>query len=87
MKLGGRARGGRGGQVDEVRGVGQGGAHLPPPPAHRRAEASAAERQHTSCLERNETLSFDISKNKILLAFDLAFYDGAFKRTYPPPIN
>ena len=33
VKLDGRARGGRGGQVDEVRGVGQGGAHLPPAPA------------------------------------------------------
>ena len=43
-------------------------------------EEQERERQHTSCLERNETLSFD-------LAFDLAFYDGAFKRTYPPPIN
>ena len=36
------------------------------------------------CWERNETLSFGISKNK---TFDFAFYDGAFKRTYPPPIN
>ena len=45
VKLGGRARGGRGGQVDEVRRVRQGGAHLHPPPAHRRAEASAAERR------------------------------------------
>ena len=41
-------------------------------------EEQERERQHTSCLERNETLSFD-------LAFDLAFYDGAVKRIYPPP--
>ena len=34
------------------------------------------------CWERNETLSFGISKNK---TFDFAFYDGAFKRIYPPP--
>ena len=33
VKLGGRARGGRGGQVDEVRRVRQGGVHLPPDPA------------------------------------------------------